>query len=149
MEREGWYRRVVPVTVLAVGLVAALALLFPGMRHQVALSASHQPQEYVELAFGRSPAGTVATCDRAKGGTVHVSFDVTSHLDASRDVRYVVTVDGHRQPGSVTLDPGEAAHVSRTLDRPARGAYQVRVTLPDEDREVFAHCGRSRGGTAR
>ncbi|HEU5038897.1 MAG TPA: hypothetical protein VFT70_17955 [Nocardioides sp.] len=152
MEREGWYRRVVPVSVLAVGLVAALALLFPAVRHQVALSASHQPQQYVELAFGRDPAGTVVTCAHAGGrdsGRVRVAFDVTSHLDATGDVRYVVTVGGHPHPGSVTLDPRETAHVTRAFDRPARRAYQVGVALPDQDREIFAHCGHRGGGGAR
>lgn len=140
MEREGWYRRVVPATALVAGVVAALALAFPGVRHQVALSASHQPQEYVALAFGRGPDGTVLTCqgDRAK---VRVSFDVTSHLADPRDVRYVVSVAGHDHPGYVTVDPGETASTTGIFDRPKRDGYAVRVELPDEDRQVFAHCG--------
>ena len=140
MEREGWYRRVVSVTAMVAGVVAALALAFPGVRHQVALSASHQPQEYVELAFGRTPTGTVATCVAGQG-RVTVAFDVTSHLDRPAEVGYVVTVAGHRRPGTVTVDPGATAHVTRTVARPERDAYEVRVELPEEDREVFAHCG--------
>lgn len=140
MEGEGWYRRVVPVTALAVGLVALLALLVPGMRHQVALSASHEPQQYVGLAFGRADDGTVLTCSRTDR-SVHVAFEVASHLDDAADLAYVVTVAGHRQPGTVTVDPGTTAHVTRTLARPARDSYEVRVEIPSEDRAVFAHCG--------
>ena len=140
MEREGWYRRVVPVTVLASGLVAVLALVFPGVRHQVALSASHQPPEYVALAFGRAPDGTVLTCggDRTK---VRVSFDVTSHLADVRDVGYVVSVGGHDHRGHVTVAPGRTASTTGVFDRPTRDGYAVRVALPDEDREIVAHCG--------
>jgi hypothetical protein len=140
MEREGWYRRVVPVTVLAAGVVAALALAVPGVRHQVALSASHQPQEYVALAFGRAPDGTVLTCQGDRKD-VRVSFDVASHLADARDVRYVVSVAGHEHPGSVAVEPGETVTTTATFDRPERDGFTVRVTLPDEDREVFAHCG--------
>jgi hypothetical protein len=137
--RERWWSRVVPVTALAVGLVALLAVLLPGIRHQVALSASHQPQEYVGLAFGHAADGTVVTCAGA-GDRLRVAFDVSSHLDEVRDLRYVVSVAGHDTPGSVTVDPGETASVVRDLDRPSRDSYEVRVELPGEDRQVFAHC---------
>ena len=137
---EGWYRRVVPVTALLVGLVAALALLFPGVRHQLALSASHQPQEYVDLAFGRAPDGTVLTCVTERG-MVHVSFEIGSHLADRQDVPYVVTVAGHEHPGYETLDPGETARTTGIFEKPRRDTYEVRVALPGEDREVFAHCG--------
>jgi hypothetical protein len=110
------------------------------VRHQVALSASHQPQEYVALAFGRTPVGTVATC-APRAHRLAIDFDVTSHLSDPRDVRYVVTVADHRTRGSVTVDPGATARVSEVVRRPARKAYEVHVRLPDEDREVFAHCG--------
>jgi hypothetical protein len=140
MRGEGWYRRVVPVTVLVVGLVALLALLSPGVRHQLALSASHRPQQYVELAFARTPSGTVSTCERV-GDRVRVAFDVTSHLDRRRHVAYEITVAGRRSPGSVVLDPGETGRVTRLIDRPTHGRYEVRVVLPREDRTVFAHCG--------
>jgi hypothetical protein len=140
MMGEGWFRRVVPVTALAVGLVAVLALLLPGFRHQLALSATHEPQRYVGLAFGRSAAGTVMTCSRA-AGDARVAFDVTSHLEDSLDVRFLLTVAGHRRTGSVTVAPGETVHVTRVVERLRRTAYEVHVALPGEDREVFAHCG--------
>jgi hypothetical protein len=140
MKGEGWFRRVVPVTALAVGLVAILALLLPGVRHQLALSATHEPQRYVELAFGRSAAGTVATCSRT-AREARVELDITSHLEDSRDVRFVLTVAGQRHPGSVTVAPGETVHVTRVVDRPRRRAYEVHIALPGEDRAVFAHCG--------
>ena len=139
MLRERWWSRVVPVTALAVGLVALLALLVPGVRHQLALSASHEPQPYVGLAFGRGEDGNVVTCDTV-GKHVRVAFDVTSNLDETTDLAYVVTVAGHRQPGTVTVDPGDTESVVRDLARPARDSYEIRVELPGEDREVFAHC---------
>lgn len=136
---EGWYRRAVPVTALAAGLVALLALLLPGVRHEVALSATHEPQRYVELAFGRTPAGTVVTCS-SSDDRVRVAFDVTSHLEQARDLAFVLTVAGHRHPGTVAVDPGRTAQVTRFVTRPARADYDVRVELPDVDREVLAHC---------
>jgi hypothetical protein len=139
VQRERWYRRVVPVTALAVGLVALLAVLVPGVRHQLALSASHQPQQYVELAFGRTAAGTVVTCS-GEGDRVRVAFDVTSHLDRARDLGYVLTVAGHRHPGTVPVGPGATAHVIRSVARPTREQYDLRVELPDVDRELLAHC---------
>jgi hypothetical protein len=72
---------------------------------------------------------------------VRVSFEVSSHLDDTREVPYVVTVAGHPHPGRVAVDPGETSAVTTVVERPKRDAYEIRVELPDDDREVFAHCG--------
>lgn len=143
MVGRDWYRRVVPVTALAVGLVAVLALLLPGVRHQLALSASHQPQQYVVLAFGRTSTGNVVTCAHDHH-RVRVTFAVGSHLSEPRDLPYVVTVHGDRRTGTVTVDPGRTERVTRMLASPRVRRFEVRVELPTEDREVHASCVRPR-----
>lgn len=143
MPREGRFRRVVPVTALAVGVLAVLTLLVPGVRAQLALSATHQPQEYVALAFARAADGTVVTCASVPGrhrDAVRVSFDVDSHLDRARDLRYVLTVGGQRHTGTVTTDPGEATRTTRVLPRPGARGFEVAVDLPDVDRRIHARC---------
>lgn len=140
MFREGWHRRVVPVTTLVAGVVALLALLLPGVRHQVALSASHEPQEYVALSFARTDDGTVPTCVLL-GRQVRVAFVATSALADPREVDYVVTVGRRELSGSIRLDPEESAVVTRFVPAPRAGRYDVEVRLPDEDRTIRAHCG--------
>ena len=140
MLREGWHRRVVPVTTLVIGLVALLALLLPGVRDQLALSATHEQQEYVALSFARSDDGTVATCERT-GGQVRVGFVVTSALAGDRELGYVVTVGDSEVDGNVVVAPGESAGVVRVLPLPDSKSFDIEVRLPDEDRRVLAHCG--------
>lgn len=138
MDTQHWYRRVLPVTALAVGLVALLALVFPGVRQQVALSASHQPQEYVALSFARDPAGTVPVCGRS-GKDVLVSFAIDSQLQRARTVEYVVTVGAVRRVGTLVIEPGETTRMTEVVKRP-RGRFPVSVSLPDLDRRILAHC---------
>lgn len=140
MLREGWHRRVVPVTTLVVGLVALLALLLPGVRDQLALSATHEPQEYVALSFARGDDGTVVTCAR-EAGAVRVGFVVTSGLSEGRELGYVVTVGDSEADGNVVVEPGESSGVVRALPVPDGKRYDVEVRLPDEGRRVLAHCG--------
>ena len=155
MSREGWYRRVVPVTTLVVAVLAAVAILVPGVRDQLALSATHQRQEYVALAFPRTQAGTVITCAQLPGGPgagVRVGFDVTSHLEGARDLAYVLTLGDRRHTGTVTTDPGDTTRIVRTLAPPRGRTWPVTVVLPGVDREIHAHCtpGRpSRSGPSR
>ncbi len=140
MLREGWHRRVVPVTTMVAGLVAVLALLLPGVRDQLALSATHQPQEYVALSFARSADGTVATCQRT-GRQVRVGFVVTSAHSDDRDLDYVVTVGDSEVDGHVVVASGGSTGVARVLPLPERRRYDVVVRLPGEDRRVRARCG--------
>ena len=142
MLREGWHRRVVPVTTSVVGLVALLALLLPGVRDQLALSATHEQQEYVALSFARSDDGTVATCERT-GRQVRVGFVVTSELAGDRELGYVVTVGDSEVDGNVVVAPGGSAGVVRVLPLPDSSTYDIEVRLPDEDRRVLAHCGEA------
>lgn len=131
-----------PVTALAVAVVAVLALVFPGVRQQLALSASHQPQEYVALSFARADDGTVPVCTRA-GGDLSIAFTVGSGLRESKDIAFVVTAGKARRAGSVTVEPGESVDVTQVLPRPAR-RFEVAVRLPEDDRRIRASC---RGAT--
>jgi hypothetical protein len=134
VDSHGWHRRALPVTALAVGLVALLALVLPGVRHQLALSASHVPQEYVALSFARGSAGTVEAC------ATSVRFSVHSELSETRTIAYVVSVGDTERTGSVVAEPGESVDVTQVVERP-RGRFTVSVRLPDNDREILAHCG--------
>src|SRR4051794_23436733 len=106
-----WYQRALPVSALLVAVVAVLALVFPAFRDQVALSATHQTQQYVALSFGRAADGTVLVCNRTHS-TVKVKFAVDSHLRQSRELKYVVTVGSTTRAGTVTADAGRITTVS-------------------------------------
>ena len=141
VSREGWYRRVVPVTTLVVAVLAALAILVPGVRDQLALSATTSGRAYVALAFPRTQAGTVITCAQLPGGPgagVRVGFDVTSHLEGARDL--------------VRAHPGRPAahrhgdhrprrhHADRAHPRPAQGrTCRSRSSCRGRPRD-HAHC---------
>ncbi|MEP9362047.1 hypothetical protein ABLE68_03705 [Nocardioides sp. CN2-186] len=135
--RPRWFQRVLPVTALAVALVALAALVVPGFRDQVALSASHQPEPYVELYFARAADGTQLVCTSHQG-SADVRFAIASHLDDARRIAYVVTVDGATRKGTRSVEPGRTAVVHKTLDR--QGAYDVSVLLPASGDELSAHC---------
>jgi hypothetical protein len=135
-----WYQRVLPVSGLVLAVVALAALVVPGFRDQIALSASHQTDPYVELYFARTTAGTQLVCTTS-GGKVDVRFAVTSHLAHEQDIAYDVSVGGEHNTGTVTVNPGETGEVASSLTRPS-GGYDVRVHLPDLDQQLQAHCPR-------
>ena len=139
-ERARWYQRAVPMTGLVVAVVAVLALVFPAFRGQVALSATHQTQQYVALSFGRAADGTVAVCG-GSSSEVTVRFAVTSHLAERRRLTYVVTVGSTRLAGRAGVDPGDTSAVSRSVRRPA-GRFDITVELPQQGERVVAHCPR-------
>ncbi|WP_243056624.1 hypothetical protein [Nocardioides sp. SR21] len=127
-----------PVTALAVGLVALLAALVPGVRDQVALSLTHEQQEYVALSFARDPAGKVPVCVRS-GKDLLVGFAIDSQLQQARTVEYVVTVGSVRRVDTVDVEPGEVTRMTEAV-KPPRGSFPVSVSLPDLDRRITAHC---------
>lgn len=129
-----------PVTALAVGLVALVALVFPGAGRQLALSTTHVPQEYVALSFTRGDAGTVDACTRS-GKDVVVSFTIDSELSDARNLEYVVTVGDARRASTLVVEPGESTRMTEVVRHPAKTSFDVSVRLPDVDREVHAHCG--------
>lgn len=133
-----WYQRVLPVTALAVAAVALGALVVPGVRHQLALSASHRTEPYVELYFARPASGVPVACS-SSGGTARVAFAVTSHLDDAERLDYDVVVDGVRQAGSVRVEPGRTTQVTRFLGS-AEDPYEVSVRLPSVGEQLRAHC---------
>ena len=135
--RPRWHQRVLPVTALALALVALAALAVPGFRDQLRLSASHQPEPYVELYFARAADGTQLVCTSSKG-SADVRFAIASHLDDTQDVAYVVTVDGTTRKGTTSVEPGKTAVVHKALDH--QGAYDVSVLLPASGDELSAHC---------
>ncbi len=132
------YLLVLPVTALALAAVALAALTVPGFRHQLVLSASHRTDPYVELFFARPAAGVPVVCS-SSGGTARVTFAVTSHLDDTERLDYDVAVDGVRQVGSVTVEPGRTAQVTRFLGS-AEGPYDVSVRLTSAGEQLRAHC---------
>ncbi len=145
-----WFQRVLPMTGLAVALVALLALVWPAFRAEVALSTSRQPQPYVELYFPRlGPTGAPVTCLR-RGGSVQVWFVVASHLERTERLAFRVRLDPRgagerplRSAGSVSVAPDDPRGVRRTFDLPRGTGYTVTVALPSLDQQLRAHC---RGG---
>ena len=145
-QRARWYRRVLPVTGLLLAVGGLLVQVFPGIREQVALSATHRQQEYVALSFGRAADGTVVECAGSRR-TVKVRFVVDSHLTHDRALTYRVTVGKVARKGSVRVDAGRTAEVTRAVRRPA-GRFDVTVRLPEVDERVVAHCaGRAPSGS--
>lgn len=138
-----WYQRVLPVTTLVLLVAALAALVLPGLRHQLALSASHRTEPYLELAFPRPDLGAPIVCATSTG-TPRVAFEVTSHLDEVEGLRYSVAVGRTREQGTLTVEPGETARVTRFLGRSNR-PYTVTVRLPGTGQRLRAHCP----GTAR
>jgi hypothetical protein len=142
-----WFQRVLPVTGLALLVVALAALAVPAVRDQVKLSVSRQPQPYVELYFARQ-AGPVAQaiCIR-RGSTVGVRFVIASHLERSQAVAYRVSVapagkDARaiRKGGSAHTTPKNPVEIRKTFTVPRRDGYTVTVGLPALGQQVRAHC---------
>lgn len=135
-----WWQRVLPVTALLLAATTVAALLLPGVREQLALSATHRPQQYVELSFSRGASGVVQTCTGTARRAL-TSFTVTSHLDESRDLAFTVTAGSVTRTGTVQVDPDETVVVDRALEDVGR-RYVVTVELPELDQQIHARCPR-------
>ncbi|MET0840265.1 MAG: hypothetical protein ABWY19_15905 [Marmoricola sp.] len=132
-----WYQRGLPVSALVLAVLAVSALI-PGVRDQIALSASHRTDPYIELYFARGPAGTQLVCTTSSG-QVDVAFAVTSHLVDDEKLAYDLSVGDVQQSGTVTTKPGATTDVAVSVARPS-GPYDVRVDLPDLGQRLQAHC---------
>jgi hypothetical protein len=146
-----WYQRVVPVSTLALALVAIAAAVVPGFADQLEQSLTRQHAPYVELYFDQPMAATTQTACLRRGDSVRVRFVVESHLPANQRLAYRVRVQplgGHQRPlrqaGRLTVSPGEAAVVRRTFRLPAGRPYAVRVHLPALDQHLRIRCAAGR-----
>ena len=146
-----WYQRVVPVTTLALALVAIAAAVVPGFAAQLEESLTRQHASYVELYFDQPMAATTQTACQRRGPSVRVRFVVESHLRANQRIAYRVRLQplgkddpGLRQAGKLTVSPGEAAVVRRTFRLPTGRPYVVRVHLPALDQHLRIRCGAGR-----
>ncbi len=141
-----WFQRVLPVTGLAIVLVALAALVVPAFRDQVELSTSRQPEPYVELYFAHAAAPDGQAVCTAKAGKAVVRFVIGSHLAKEHPVAYRVAVDPtapgvktSRAKQSVRVAPGASATVTKLFALPRKG-YTVSVGLPALGQQLRAHC---------
>jgi hypothetical protein len=146
-----WFQRVLPVTGLALLLVALAALIVPAFRDQVKLSISRQTQPYVELYFARRTGPVAQAVCLRQGSTVGVRFVIASHLHQSQTVAYRVTVDPAtkgrrtlRKAGSTHTTPDTPREVRKTFSLPGRAPYTLTVSLPALDQQLRAHCPGTR-----
>ena len=145
--RPRWYALAVPVTGLVLALVAVVALVIPGVRDQLALSLSRQPDPYVELSFTRPGSGPQTLCHREKGTAV-VRFGVASHLRRAKPIAYRVGVAPaggkvHFRDGKVRVATDRARAVVARFAVPA-GPYRMAVRLPASEQKLWATCGGPR-----
>jgi hypothetical protein len=141
---------VLPVSAVALVLIALAALAVPAFRDQVELSTSRKQQPFVELFFARTPAGAQLVCDR-RGSSVRVLFSVASHLEKQQRLGYRVSVlssgkGAHavRKAGAVQAIPGTTVQVRKAFVLPRKQGYTVSVRLPALDQELRAHCSGRR-----
>ncbi len=141
-----WFQRALPMTALAVALVALAALVVPAFRDQVELSTSRRPQPYAELYFAHSTDRNGQAVCTTKAGQALVRFAIGSHLEKRQSVAYrVALVPGSRgatrevKAGAARVTPGTALEVSKSFARP-RGDYTVSVRLPALGQQLRAHC---------
>lgn len=142
-----WFQRVLPVTGLALLVVALAALVVPSFRDQVKLSISRQTQPYAELYFARRTGPVAQAVCLRQGSTVGVRFVIASHLEKNQAVAYRVTVDpatkgrrALRKAGSTSTTPDTAREVRTTFALPRREPYTLTVTLPALHEQLRAHC---------
>jgi hypothetical protein len=146
-----WFERVLPVTGLALLVIALAALVVPAFRDQVKLSISRQDEPYVELYFARRTGPVAQVVCLRRGSTVGVRFVIASHLEKTRRVAYRVTLDpaakGRRtlhKAGSAGTTPGTPREVRTTFTLPKREPYTLTVTLPARRQQLRAHCAGAR-----
>ena len=140
-----WWQRVVPLSGIAVVVLAVAAFALPGLDDEIELSTRRSPQPFVELSLANRPAAVCAD------GSPRVRFGVQSHLDRRRTLRYRVAVDPAGPDGRTVVDrgrlrlaPGRAARVRTAVPAPAGTAYDVTVRLENRPERLRIHCEGSR-----
>ena len=138
--RVRWWQRVLPVTALAV-LAAAATVTLAGGNDQIKLSTTRQEQPFVELGLTRSP---LQVCS---AGRPLLRFNVVSHLATARTLRFTVATvpalkgqERFARQGGVEIAPGATRSLRTRLRPPARGAYDVAVTIQDRPEALRVHC---------
>jgi hypothetical protein len=117
---------------LVAAALAALSLTVPEVRHQVALSFTHQPDTFTELWLESEP--TVATDDRG-GATASLRFTIANHEARTMDYPWTVTVDhgavtARAATGTSAVDDDGRITVPVTVRlNPGRGPQRVSVQL--------------------
>lgn len=141
-----WHQRVLPVTLVGLVVVLLGALLVPAVRHQLDLSVTRKPAQYVELYFARASSGSQAVCTR-KGTSIRVRFVIESHLEGRRAVKYRVAMDPstkglptRRAAGSAEVSPGKTHQVKKSFTLVSHEGYVVSVVLPALGQRLRAHC---------
>ncbi len=137
-----WWRRAVPVGLLAVAAVAALAVLLPD--GQVAASASRQRQQFVELELTALPQ------DVCGGKVAVLPFRLTSHLGETAPLSWRLVVDPRGDRPARVADRGrtelrpDASTAQRVRAAAPRGAFDLRLSLENRPENLVLHCGGGR-----
>lgn len=143
-----WTRRTVPLLVAVVVVVALLSLLSSSVRHQLGLSLTREPQQYVELSFGDGDGATaLPSCPTTPVRRVTVPFVVDSHLDGDRRLAWTMSVsrpDGGRTidrvTGTVASVPDRSVTAQGQVRLPARGRYAVEIRLDGREERLRVNC---------
>jgi hypothetical protein len=133
--------------VLAVVVVVGLlALVSSSVRHQLGLSLTREPQQYVEMSFGDG-AKALPSCPTAPVKRVAIEFVVRSHLDRDRRLAWTMTVsrpDGgrtiDRQTGTLASVPDRSVPAQGQVRLPARGRYAVEIRLSGREERLRVNC---------
>lgn len=133
---------VVGLLVLA-GMLAGLAWQSEGVRHQVALTMSRQPESFLVLDF---PGIDAERSCAVQEGFVAVRFSAVAHGDRAGSVGYQVEVRPEgtarnvtRVAGTVQLADGRPVVLEKRLPVPET-AFDVAVSVLDGTEELLVHC---------
>ncbi len=139
--------RALPVSALVAAAAIAAVVLSPTVRRELSVSFTRQPTPYVELYF--TNPDSARSCP-AESGELPIDATVRSHLADPATIAYDVSVATasrtfSRRTSTVATSPGQPSAVQTTVRVPARGAYDVSVTLPGRSEHLLLHCGTTDG----
>jgi hypothetical protein len=139
---------VVTTTLLGVVALTLAVLLVPGLRNELALTASRREVPRIELWFSGPTERAVRDGCRGRGAA-RVEFTVRSHVDGPVTVPFRVLLVRDKQrarvrSGAVDLASGDAAVVRHRFRIAAGQPYSVRVMLPGRPERLHLRCGTAR-----